>query len=104
MARCAALGALRGDFADRICLGDRNPLVFSDNGDVISGGNFHGAPLALAFDYAAIAMTDLMSISERRIDRLVNPDPNEGLPAFLARRSRDAIRLHDRACRRRVAY
>jgi histidine ammonia-lyase len=61
-----------------------NPLVFSDNGDVLSGGNFHGAPLALALDYAAIAVTDLMSISERRIDRLTNPDLNEGLPAFLA--------------------
>jgi histidine ammonia-lyase len=63
-----------------------NPLVFSENGDVISGGNFHGAPLALTFDYAAIALTDLMSISERRIERLINPDMNEGLPAFLARR------------------
>jgi histidine ammonia-lyase len=63
-----------------------NPLVFAENGDVISGGNFHGAPLALAFDYAAIATTDLISISERRIDRLVNPDSNEGLPAFLARK------------------
>jgi len=63
-----------------------NPLVFADNGEVISGGNFHGAPLALALDYAAIALTDLMSISERRIDRLINPDLNEGLPAFLARR------------------
>src|SRR2546423_3126358 len=62
-----------------------NPLVFAENGDVISGGNFHGAPLALAFDYAALAVTDLMSISERRIERLVNPDMNEGLPAFLAR-------------------
>ena len=61
-----------------------NPLVFSDNGDVISGGNFHGAPLALGLDYAAIAMTDLMAMSERRIDRLINPDKNEGLPAFLA--------------------
>lgn len=60
-----------------------NPLVFVDGEDVISGGNFHGAPLALAFDYAAIAVTDLMSISERRIDRLVNPDSNEGLPPFL---------------------
>jgi histidine ammonia-lyase len=60
-----------------------NPLVFSETGEVFSGGNFHGAPLALAFDYAAIAVTDLMSISERRIDRLVNPDSNEGLPAFL---------------------
>ena len=63
-----------------------NPLVFSESGDVISGGNFHGAPLALTFDYAAIALTDLMSTSERRIERLVNPDMNEGLPAFLARR------------------
>src|ERR1700761_161462 len=59
-----------------------NPLIFS--GEVISGGNFHGAPLSLALDYAAIAVTDLMSISERRIDRLINPDVNEGLPAFLA--------------------
>ena len=61
-----------------------NPLVFADDKAVISGGNFHGAPLALALDYAAIAVTDLMSISERRIDRLINPDENEGLPAFLA--------------------
>ena len=60
-----------------------NPLVFVEGNDVLSGGNFHGAPLALAFDYAAIALTDLMSISERRIDRLVNPDMNEGLPPFL---------------------
>ncbi len=60
-----------------------NPLVF-ENGDMLSGGNFHGAPLAMAFDYACIAMTDLMSIGERRIDRLVNPDVNEGLPPFLS--------------------
>lgn len=60
-----------------------NPLVFVETGDVLSGGNFHGAPLALAFDYASIAITDLMSITERRIDRLVNPDANEDLPAFL---------------------
>jgi histidine ammonia-lyase len=60
-----------------------NPLVFAETGEVLSGGNFHGAPLALVFDYAAIALTDLMSITERRIDRLVNPDANEGLPPFL---------------------
>jgi len=60
-----------------------NPLVFSETGEVLSGGNFHGAPLALVFDYAAIALTDLMSITERRIDRLINPDSNEGLPPFL---------------------
>ena len=62
-----------------------NPLVF-EGGDVISGGNFHGAPLAFAFDYAAIALADLMNISERRVDRLTNPDKSEGLPAFLARK------------------
>ena len=86
-------GAVRGALAHcqevfRIESGSATdtPLVFVETGDVISGGNFHGAPLALALDYAAIALTDLMSISERRIDRLVNPDSNEGLPAFLARR------------------
>jgi len=69
-----------------------NPLVFagsgaesgSELGAVLSGGNFHGAPLALAFDTAAIALTTLAGIAERRIDRLVNPDLNQGLPAFLA--------------------
>jgi histidine ammonia-lyase len=61
-----------------------NPLIFADENDILSGGNFHGAPLALALDYAAIALTDLMSISERRIDRLINPDINEGLPPFLS--------------------
>ena len=68
-----------------------NPLVFLDassqarnRGAVISGGNFHGAPLAYAFDYAALALTDLSGITERRIDRLLNPDINEGLPAFLS--------------------
>jgi histidine ammonia-lyase len=85
-------GAVRGalDHSENILLIESasatdNPLVFED-GDVISGGNFHGAPLALAFDYAALAIVDLMSISERRIDRLVNPDKNEALPAFLARK------------------
>jgi histidine ammonia-lyase len=63
-----------------------NPLVFAETGDVISGGNFHGAPLAFALDYAAIALADLMSMSERRTDRLTNPDKSEGLPAFLAQR------------------
>jgi histidine ammonia-lyase len=61
-----------------------NPLVFAETGEILSGGNFHGAPLALAFDSAAIAMTTLAGIGERRIDRLVNPDLNDGLPAFLA--------------------
>ncbi|HEX8635910.1 MAG TPA: histidine ammonia-lyase [Pyrinomonadaceae bacterium] len=60
-----------------------NPLVFADTDELISGGNFHGAPLALQFDYAGIALTHLMNISERRIERLINPDMNEGLPPFL---------------------
>ncbi|HEX8285257.1 MAG TPA: histidine ammonia-lyase [Pyrinomonadaceae bacterium] len=64
-----------------------NPLVFAESGDVISGGNFHGAPLALAFDYCAIALVHLGNIVERRIDRLVNPDKNEGLPPFLTARA-----------------
>ena len=60
-----------------------NPLVFED--EVLSGGNFHGEPLALELDYLAIALTALAGISERRIDRLVNPALNEDLPPFLAR-------------------
>ncbi|HEV2880424.1 MAG TPA: histidine ammonia-lyase [Pyrinomonadaceae bacterium] len=60
-----------------------NPLIFADTAELISGGNFHGAPLALQFDYAGIALTHLSNISERRIERLINPDMNEGLPPFL---------------------
>jgi histidine ammonia-lyase len=59
-----------------------NPLVIGD--EIISGGNFHGEPLAFALDYLAIALAALAGISERRIDRLVNPALNEDLPAFLA--------------------
>jgi histidine ammonia-lyase len=64
-----------------------NPLVFltsNGEGDVISGGNFHGEPLAFALDFLGIALTALAGISERRIERLVNPSLNEGLPPFLA--------------------
>jgi histidine ammonia-lyase len=64
-----------------------NPLVFAETGEVISGGNFHGAPLAIAFDYSTIALVHLGNIVERRIDRLVNPDKNEGLPPFLTPRA-----------------
>ena len=80
-----ALGHARGVVETETGSATDNPLVFSETGDVLSGGNFHGAPLALVFDYAAIALTDLMSITERRIDRMVNPDANENLPAFLTR-------------------
>jgi histidine ammonia-lyase len=68
-----------------------NPLVFVRNakatdgeGDILSGGNFHGEPLAFALDFLSIALTALSGISERRIERLVNPSLNEGLPPFLA--------------------
>jgi histidine ammonia-lyase len=64
-----------------------NPLVFVTGhaeGDIISGGNFHGEPLAFALDYMAIVLSALAGISERRIERLVNPALNEGLPPFLA--------------------
>ena len=60
-----------------------NPLVFDE--EVLSGGNFHGEPLAFQLDYLAIALSALSGISERRIDRLVNPALNEDLPPFLAR-------------------
>ena len=59
-----------------------NPLVF-DDGTIISGGNFHGQPVAMALDVLAIALTNLATIAERRIDRLVHPDLNQGLPPFL---------------------
>ncbi len=61
-----------------------NPLVFAGADEVISGGNFHGQPLASALDFMAIALTQLGGIAERRIDRLVNPLTSE-LPPFLAR-------------------
>jgi histidine ammonia-lyase len=59
-----------------------NPLVF-ENGDVLSGGNFHGQPVAQALDFLATALTTLQAIAERRVERLVNPDLSQGLPAFL---------------------
>jgi histidine ammonia-lyase len=59
-----------------------NPLVF--DGEIVSGGNFHGEPLAFQLDFLAIALSALAGISERRIDRMVNPALNEELPAFLA--------------------
>jgi histidine ammonia-lyase len=59
-----------------------NPMVFADDDEMLSGGNFHGAPVALAADLCAIALCQLVTISERRSDRLVNPALSE-LPAFL---------------------
>ena len=61
-----------------------NPLVFED-GTLLSGGNFHGQAVAMALDLLAIVLTNLATMSERRIDRLVHPDLNQGLPPFLSR-------------------
>jgi histidine ammonia-lyase len=60
-----------------------NPLVFADGADVLSGGNFHGQPLGLAFDFLTMSLSVLANISERRIERLLNPEYGD-LPPFLA--------------------
>ena len=60
-----------------------NPLVLVDEGQIVSAGNFHGQPLAFALDALAIAVAELASISERRVERMVNPSLSEGLPPFL---------------------
>jgi histidine ammonia-lyase len=61
-----------------------NPLVFAGEGDVLSGGNFHGEPVAMVMDHATLALHELGSISERRIESIVNPSLSSGLPPFLA--------------------
>lgn len=81
----ATLDAIR--FAEQVAIVELNastdnPLVFGD-GEVLSGGNFHGQPVAQALDILAIALTTLQAIAERRVERLVNPDLSQGLPAFL---------------------
>ncbi|NVJ21023.1 MULTISPECIES: histidine ammonia-lyase [Myxococcus] len=63
-----------------------NPLVFTETERIVSGGNFHGQPISLAMDVVAMALTQLSSISERRVEQLVNPSLS-GLPAFLAKNS-----------------
>jgi histidine ammonia-lyase len=78
-----ALEHARGIVEVEINSATDNPLVFTDEREVLSGGNFHGEPVALALDYAAIAVADLGTIAERRVERLVNPTLS-GLPAFLS--------------------
>src|SRR5450432_2873655 len=77
-----SLAEARRVFAIELNSATDNPLVFGD--EIISGGNFHGEPLAFQLDFLAVALNALAGISERRIDRLVNPALNEELPAFLA--------------------
>jgi histidine ammonia-lyase len=78
-----AIGYVSGVLKTEINSATDNPLLFPDTGDVISGGNFHGQPLALALDFLAMAVSELGSISERRTERLVNPSLNGDLPPFL---------------------
>ncbi|MDX1658557.1 MAG: histidine ammonia-lyase [Nitriliruptorales bacterium] len=61
-----------------------NPIVFPETGEVISAGNFHGQPLAFALDFMTVALTELGSMSERRTDRILDPERSAGLPPFLA--------------------
>lgn len=82
-----ALAEARRVFALEANAAVDNPLVVWDasgTAEILSGGNFHGQPLAFALDQMTIALTALAGISERRLERLVNPTLNEGLPAFLA--------------------
>src|SRR6202008_3673631 len=65
-----------------------NPLVLVDDEVLVSNGNFHGQPLAFALDALAMAVAELASISERRVERLVNPNLSDGLPAFLTTEGR----------------
>src|SRR3546814_7833169 len=78
------------DWSSDVCSSDLavsdNPLVFADNGDIVSGGNFHAEPVAIAADHLAIALAEIGSISERRTALLVDPKMS-GLPAFLVRDS-----------------
>jgi len=79
-----ALGFARTTLEIELNAGTDNPMVFAETGELLSGGNFHGAPVAMAADLLAIAAAQLGAISERRTERLVNPALS-GLPAFLAR-------------------
>ena len=78
-----ALRYIKDLMAREINAATDNPLIFVDEGEVISCGNFHGQPVAIAMDTLGIAAAELASVSERRIERLVNPALSYGLPAFL---------------------
>jgi histidine ammonia-lyase len=83
------LGYVRGVLEREAASATDNPLVFTQEADgssddIVSGGNFHGQPVAMALDFAAIAVAELANISERRIEQLVNPHLSSGLPPFLA--------------------
>jgi histidine ammonia-lyase len=77
-----ALAFAHGVFRTEANAATDNPMVFADTSDIVSGGNFHGAPVALAADVVCLALAQLATISERRAERLLNPSLS-GLPAFL---------------------
>ena len=79
-----ALAQIRSTLTIELNSATDNPLVFADSGEVISGGNFHGQPLAMAADQMAVALATLGGISERRIEQMTNPQTSQ-LPAFLVR-------------------
>ena len=79
-----ALAHARWVLAIEINSSTDNPMVFADSGALVSGGNFHGQPVSLALDHLATAVCSLGTISERRIDRLMDPNLSVGLPPFLA--------------------
>jgi histidine ammonia-lyase len=81
-----AFAHARGALAVEINAATDNPMVFADSGDIVSGGNFHGAPIAVAADILVLGLLQLATISERRSDRLVNPALS-GLAPFLTRDS-----------------
>ena len=72
-----------------------NPLIFDDGEVVISGGNFHGQPIAFAMDFLKIGIAELANVSERRIERLVNPQLNEGLTTIFKPTTWTSIRCYD---------
>lgn len=78
------LGYVRARLEEEMNAATDNPLIFEDGTLVISGGNFHGQPIAFAMDFLKLGMAELANVSERRIERLVNPQLNEGLPPFLS--------------------
>jgi histidine ammonia-lyase len=79
-----AFAFARGVFDAEANAATDNPMVFADTHEIISGGNFHGAPVSVAADVLCLGLAQLATISERRSDRLVNPS-SSGLPAFLTR-------------------
>src|SRR5688500_8326662 len=77
------LAYVEGTVAVELNAATDNPLVLVETGELVSNGNFHGQPVAFALDALAMAASELANISERRIERLVNPSLSDGLPAFL---------------------